>query len=277
MSLPIGVRDRARSQSYGLRMTTRAANRHTLPRGRRATLAAYALLSEDTASLRTQAAQDRLDQTALGATVGSLLDDVGRLSAELTGVRQELADLRADVQRAQVPPATAAPDPLLVMLAEHSADLREQLTGTQQVVAELAGRLAEVLTGQLDRVEGRDSADSSNSSDSVVARDVFAGPDQAGLVEPDSARIRAGQRGWGHRRDAGKGGGDTVLAGPGADADEAAGVVAARVVTLAPTVTRLDAVPEADVRDRHRRESGSLDPVHVAVARLHAVRRALDG
>ena len=258
-------------------MTTRAA-RHTLPRGRRATLAAYALLSEDAASLRTQVAQDRLDQAALGATVGSLLDDVGRLNAELTGVRQEIATLRADVQRVQVRPAPAAPDPLLVMLAEHSADLREQLTGTQQVVAELAGRLTEVLTGQLDLVKNRDSRDSSDSSGSDVAGDLFAGGlDQAGLVERDPAHIRAGHLGWGHRRDASAGGVDAVPAGPGADADEAAGVVAARVVTLAPTVTRLDAVPDADARDRHRRESGSLDPVHVAAARLHAVRRALDG
>jgi hypothetical protein len=268
-------------------MTTRTANRHTLPRGRRATLAAYASLSDDIASLRTQVAQDQLDQAAHGATVGCLLDDVGRLSAELTGVRRELAALHADVQRAQVPPPAAAPDPLLAMLAEHSADLREQLTGTQQVVAELAGRLTEVLTGRLDLLEDRDSpdspdapdssdsSDSSRSSDSGVAGDAPAGgPDRGGLSERDSPHIRAGQLGWGHGRHAGTGGVEAAPDGPGA---EAAGVVAARVVTLAPTVTRLDAVPEADVRDRHRRESGSLDPVHVVAARLHAVRRALDG
>ncbi|MEO6821899.1 MAG: hypothetical protein ABI468_05435 [Candidatus Nanopelagicales bacterium] len=269
-------------------MTTRAANRHTLPRGRRATLAAYALLSEDTASLRTQVAQDRLDQAALGATVGSLLGDVGRLSSELSGVREELAALRVDVQRAQAQPAPTGPDPLLALLAEHSADLREQLTGTQVVVAELAGRLTEVLTGRLARIEDLDSPDSPDFSDAPgsfasdgAGQGLAGGLDQAELAERDSAQVRAGQLGWGHRRDA-------IPAGPGADAGEAAEgvaarvaaeVVAARVVTLAPTVTRLDAVPDADadVRDRHRPDSSRRDPVHVAAARLHAVRRALEG
>lgn len=215
-------------------MATRAANRHTPPRGRHAVLAAYEGLTSDTASLRTEVERDRLEQVRLNATVDKLLGDVGRLSTGLSQIRHEMAALRVDVRNVQRAIPTV-PDPLLAVLAEHSAELREQLTSTQQVVAELAGRLTDVLTG---RLEGLD-AHADTAVDSVAATDTMDDADRHQAEEPDEELAR-------------------------------------RVVVRGPTVTRLDSVPEVQ-QQNGMAVPDELDLVRIAAARLHAVRRALDG
>lgn len=181
--------------------------------------AAYEELSSDTATLRMQVERDRLDQVTLSATVAKLLLDVGQLGNHVSEVRQELTRLRAEVAHVQATVPTV-PDPLLPMLAEHSADLREQLTSTQQVVAELAGRLTDLLTSRLDGF-------------GVSERSVATDPPVTAAADDADQAAAAKERVEGVRR----------------------------VIRLAPTVTRLDSVPdEREVDAGIRRQARRPDP-----------------
>jgi hypothetical protein len=126
-------------------MASRTSNRHALPRGRAAQQVAYALLTYDTAALRSHVARAELETVTLQATVDALLGDVGRLSAEVAQARHEVGVLREQLAHPGPDPLT---DRLLDMLTTQELDLREQVAVTSAAVTDLTGRLTDALSAR---------------------------------------------------------------------------------------------------------------------------------
>jgi uncharacterized coiled-coil protein SlyX len=117
-------------------MPRRRSARHARPTGRGSNAAAYTALEVDVARLRSSTYADHLELIRLAAVVEGLGAQVQALTTELVAMRRELYAARS---------APVVQDPQVEVLATQVAELRVTVATQQAMLADLTGRLFDLL------------------------------------------------------------------------------------------------------------------------------------
>lgn len=120
-------------------MARRPVPRHARPRGRGALESAYSALVAELSEVRSDRYADHLELTRLTAMVDGL-------SAAITRLSLELAEIRAELRAARAVAPVDLRDPVVEMLADQASDLRATVAAQQASLNDLTARIVELLS-----------------------------------------------------------------------------------------------------------------------------------
>ena len=155
-------------------MARRTNARHARPTGRGALVAAYALLENDVARLRSSSYADHLELIRLSALVEGLLANLNRLGAELSEMRRDLHNARSvpAVRSAEVEALALEVTGLRAMLAMQQVSL----TALTSQLVEVVSRLEQASAAPPSQAFAPEVAEAPMTSSAVTWASVPASP-----------------------------------------------------------------------------------------------------